>query len=1054
MSTRKKTSNAKARTPEPQTPARPGFALVGWFIAAALWLFLAASLLSHHPADPPGYAVAPLNDPPANWCGPAGAFLAHHLLMAFGLGAWVIVGASGALLGLAASGRRVDQLGLRAIGLALTALAFSAAVTLLAPGASASPQGSGGLIAIVGVAELSERFGGLGAALWIALIGMVGVIVAFDRWIAMAPLAAWRWASAGAAVGARATGGLAERARRVRQRENDLDDDRPRVGRRETLPDAEAEDEYEDAYEEDEDWEEDEDDGEYEDDDAEELAEDDEEIEPEPEPAAALSEEELRAKIANLPVRFAASSRRSATQEELSEIQAQNLSDETYVFPSLELLEEPEQGFERKMEADVRERAEALEEAMREYRIKGEVVGIESGPVITLYEVRLAPGTKVSQITAVAPDLARAMRVVNVRIVTNMEGRDTIGVEAPNTEKERVRLKELMTGSDKAARMRLPMFLGKDASGEPLVYDLAAMPHMLIAGTTGSGKSVAINAIIMGFLFTKKPSDLKLVLVDPKMVELSQFRDVPHLMCPVVTDMGKAAAILEWAVGKMDERYELLAEAGCRDIDTYNDLEWEEIKERFGCETDEEAARIPRKLPRIVFIIDELADLMLTHKEVESSIVRIAQKARAVGIHLVLATQRPQANVVTGLIKSNMPSRMAFKVASGMDSRIVLDQKGGELLLGQGDMLFLSPRSSKLMRAQGTLVEDREVRKTVRFLRDVSKPSFERTLVQIRSDGSAGPAETGQGAATDWRQNAEEDPLFDRAVEIVTETQRGSVSLLQRRLAIGYTRASRLIELMGMSGLLGEHKGSVAREVLITREEWDAMRALADREASETEPTGREAAWQREVEHASRPVESPEPAPFDIDDDTPPDSGPPSPPLPPDDSPHAPEDSADASDDEDDAPAPTAAPVPELKPAPRPEPEPADDALDDAQELDEDEEDDDEDDGEEYDEDEEDDDPDAEDAVETEEDEEVDDEEGEWEDDEEGEWEEEDAAEDSDDAEEEDDDEDEEGEGDDAEYEYEWEYVDEYVDEDEADDDSEEDDDSDEDEEENPPSRR
>jgi S-DNA-T family DNA segregation ATPase FtsK/SpoIIIE len=239
-----------------------------------------------------------------------------------------------------------------------------------------------------------------------------------------------------------------------------------------------------------------------------------------------------------------------------------------------------------------------------------------------------------------------------------------------------------MGKSETFAGMKLPMFLGKDASGEVLIEDLTKMPHMLIAGTTGSGKSVCMNTIIMSFLYTKKPSELKLVLVDPKMVEMSQFKDIPHLMCPVVTEMSKAAAILEWATHKMDERYELLAEAGCRDIASYNDLSWEELKERFRPQNEAEEAAIPRKLPYMVFIIDELADLMMTAKEVESHIIRIAQKARAVGIHLILATQRPQANVVTGLIKSNMPCRVSFKVASGMDSRIVLDHKGGELLLG------------------------------------------------------------------------------------------------------------------------------------------------------------------------------------------------------------------------------------------------------------------------------------------------------------------------------------------------------------------------------------
>jgi DNA segregation ATPase FtsK/SpoIIIE, S-DNA-T family len=548
---------------------------------------------------------------------------------------------------------------------------------------------------------------------------------------------------------------------------------------------------------------------------------------------------------------FGQKDKQVATQEALSamrtaEEEASAVEGEApakvYQFPSLELLENPEENFNAKLEEYVREQATSLEMALKQYRIDGEVVGIESGPVITLFDVRLAPGTKVSQLQAVSSDIARALKAINIRIVPNQAGRDTVGVEVPNTTKEKVRMKELMGKTEKFAHMKLPMFLGKDASGEVLIEDLTKMPHMLIAGTTGSGKSVCMNTIIMGFLYTRKPSELKLVLVDPKMVEMSQFKDIPHLMCPVVTEMSKAAAILEWATTKMDERYELLAEAGCRDIGAYNDLPFEELCERLNAKTPEEQSRVPRKLPYMVFIIDELADLMMTNKEVEGHIIRIAQKARAVGIHLILATQRPQANVVTGLIKSNMPCRIAFKVASGMDSRIVLDQKGGELLLGHGDMLFLSPRSSKLSRAQGTLVDDLEIRRVVRFMKEVAGPSFERQLLQIRSGG--GDA-SGLGNLTDEErlmksQNnssaslaaAQEDPLFPRAVEIVLETRRGSVSLLQRRLAIGYTRASRLIDLMGIAGIISDHKGSVARDVLITEDEWVKMKALAAGEAN------------------------------------------------------------------------------------------------------------------------------------------------------------------------------------------------------------------------------
>jgi S-DNA-T family DNA segregation ATPase FtsK/SpoIIIE len=347
------------------------------------------------------------------------------------------------------------------------------------------------------------------------------------------------------------------------------------------------------------------------------------------------------------------------------------------------------------------------------------------------------------------------------------------------------------------------------------------MPHCLIAGTTGSGKSVCINTIIMSILYRQRPDLVKLVLFDPKVVEMAMYKDIPHLMCPVINDAAKATSVLEWACEKMDERYEFLAEAGVRNIKGYNSLTQEELIERFKPETPEEEAKIPKKLPYIVIVIDELADLMMTSgKEVEASIVRIAQKARAVGIHLILATQRPSANVVTGLIKSNMPTRIAFRVQSKMDSRIVLDQNGADLLLGHGDMLFLPPGASKPTRAQGTFIDDKEVRDTVKTVRSLAEAQYEPELVQIKAAGSVDA-------------EAAKDELFEDAVKVVLETKRGSVSLLQRRLTIGYSRASRLIEAMAAAGILGDYKGSQARECNITIDDWEAMRAQmrADEEA-------------------------------------------------------------------------------------------------------------------------------------------------------------------------------------------------------------------------------
>jgi len=400
-----------------------------------------------------------------------------------------------------------------------------------------------------------------------------------------------------------------------------------------------------------------------------------------------------------------------------------------------------------------------------------------------------------------------------VRVVATIAGKNTIGIEVPRLDREKVRLRELMNvAGKKAEQMALPLFLGKDASGNPMVYDLAKMPHLLIAGTTGSGKSVCINSIIMSLLMTQRPDRVKMVLIDPKMVELSSFRDIPHLMCPIVTDVQKAEKILDWACTKMDERYGLLAEAGVRNIAGYNRLNEEELYERFKPGNDHEKALIPKHLPYVVVFIDELADLMMTSgKEVEFHLARLAQKSRAVGIHIVVATQRPEAKVVTGLIKSNMPCRCAFRVAARMDSRIVLDQNGAEVLMGQGDMLFLPPGSATLLRAQGTFIEDSELRAAVADLRSKGKCDYHPELMKIRNGSSA---DTG-----------ERDPLFADAVRIILESKRGSVSLLQRRLTVGYSRASRLIDQMAEAGIVGDYKGSQAREVLITTDDWDQLQA-------------------------------------------------------------------------------------------------------------------------------------------------------------------------------------------------------------------------------------
>ena len=511
-------------------------------------------------------------------------------------------------------------------------------------------------------------------------------------------------------------------------------------------------------------------------------------------------------------VKFAAPPKVPTTNAAVIQARAYPTELTDWEFPPLSILQEPEYTFSSQQEEIVREKARILEQTLTEFKLDAKGVEIDTGPVITMFELQVAPGVKVSQVSSLANDIARSLRAPSVRVVSPIPGKTTIGIEVPNTEKEKVRMKELMTmAGPNLQKQILPLFLGKDASGNALVTDLTTMPHCLIAGTTGSGKSVCINSIIMSVLMTQRPDMVKLILVDPKMVEMSLYKDVPHLMCPIVTEMERAEKILEWATEKMDERYALLAEAGVRNIAGYNRLTAEEKEARFQPSNDEERAQIPSHLPYIIIIIDELADMMmLSAKEVELHLSRLAQKSRAVGIHIIVATQRPEARIVTGLIKSNLPCRIAFRVASRMDSRIVLDQNGAEVLMGQGDMLYLPPGSSKLVRAQGTFLEDSELKSVINFLTERAKPEFHPELMQLRA----------QAATADGPR----DELFNQAVEIILQTKRGSVSLLQRRLTIGYSRASRLIEEMAAAGIVGEYKGSQAREVLITPEEWQAMK--------------------------------------------------------------------------------------------------------------------------------------------------------------------------------------------------------------------------------------
>ena len=453
-----------------------------------------------------------------------------------------------------------------------------------------------------------------------------------------------------------------------------------------------------------------------------------------------------------------------------------------------------------------------LERKLLDFNIEVQVVEVQPGPVITRFEIDPAPGIKASQIANLANDLARSLSVVSVRVVENIPGKPYMGVEIPNEHRESVGFVEgISSKAYEDATTPLAILLGKDISGAPVVADLCKMPHLLIAGTTGSGKSVCINALILSIIFKSTPRDVRLILVDPKMLELSVYEGLPHLLAPVVTDMKKAANALRWGIFEMERRYQLLAAVGVRNLAGYN----RKVKEASSRNTPlmnplVEPGDEPEELttlPHIVIIIDELADLMMVvGKKLEELIARLAQKARAAGIHLVLATQRPSVDVITGLIKANIPSRISFRVPSKNDSRTVLDQGGAESLLGMGDMLFLPPGASNTIRVHGAFVSDDEVHRVVKQLTAAANPEYDESVL-------AEP-ETGGTLSGDGDEDGEQDPLYDEAVRCVTESRRASISSVQRKLRVGYNRAARMIETMELAGVVTPADTSGKREVL------------------------------------------------------------------------------------------------------------------------------------------------------------------------------------------------------------------------------------------------
>lgn len=495
--------------------------------------------------------------------------------------------------------------------------------------------------------------------------------------------------------------------------------------------------------------------------------------------------------------------------------------------PPLELLDPPRRSGNAVTPEQLETMSRELEARLAEFGVVAEVVEVHPGPVVALFELELAPGVKVSKITGLSKDIARALSKISVRVVEVIPGKSVIGLEVPNDQREMVTLSEILGARVyQEAKSPLTIGMGTNISGEPVVADLARMPHALIAGTTGSGKSVAINAMILSLVYKAPPEDVRLIMVDPKMLELSVYEGIPHLLTPVVTDMKEAANALRWCVGEMERRYKLMASLGVRNIAGYNrkvqdaiaagqpirDPTYDSIVNAAVAE-GLEPPEVPtlEKLPNIVVIIDELADMMMVvGKKVEELIARLAQKARASGIHLLLATQRPSVDVLTGLIKANIPTRMAFKVSARVDSRTVLDQMGAEHLLGHGDMLYLPPGGSISQRVHGAFVDDHEVHRVVDFLKQQGEPDYIEDILQEPSEHLPGidPEPKGSGDVED------QDPLFDEAVQIVVESRRASISGVQRRLKIGYNRAARMIEEMERIGVVGPAESNGNREVL------------------------------------------------------------------------------------------------------------------------------------------------------------------------------------------------------------------------------------------------
>jgi len=733
-------------------------------LLSALALYLLVALASYSPADP-GWSRTGSGEI-HNLGGPAGAWFADVALYLIGYMAYlfpVMVGFSGWLLyrGVTPQGT-IDYrtLGLRWLGFVLTVIAGCGLASLhFQPEAGALPLSAGGVLGNLVGEGLAARFSFLGATLFLLALFLTGVTLFTGlSWLALMDRTGQVTLLALDRVRGMFNAWLAERrARQVRGARTEGVREEKKPAKKKKPPRIEP-------------------------------------VVSKVEPGERVERER---------------------QVPLFEPPAES------ELPPLALLDEArhdEQGYSPEaLEAMSR----LVEMKLADFGIEVEVVAVLPGPVITRFELQPGPGVKVSQISNLAKDLARALSAISVRVVEVIPGKSVVGLEIPNEQRETVYFSEIVRSKAyEQSPSPLTLALGKDISGQPVVADLARMPHLLVAGTTGSGKSVAVNAMILSLLFKTLPQDVRLIMIDPKMLELSIYEGIPHLLTPVVTDMKDAANALRWCVAEMERRYRLMAALGVRNIGGYNRKVKEAIDRGepipdplFNPEehilAEGEAPPTLDKLPFIVVIVDELADMMMVvGKKVEELIARLAQKARAAGIHLILATQRPSVDVLTGLIKANIPTRIAFQVSSKIDSRTILDQMGAEQLLGHGDMLYLPPGTGVPMRVHGAFVSDQEVHRVVEHLRRAGEPDYLEDIVQGGEDVAL------PGDAPVSGDDTEADPLYDEAVRIVTETRRASISGIQRRLKIGYNRAARMVEAMEAAGIVGPLQPNGSREVI------------------------------------------------------------------------------------------------------------------------------------------------------------------------------------------------------------------------------------------------